>query len=108
MASLEKSLAINPRHFSARVALGNFSIKAGNPAEALKIASALGDEFPDNSASAILRGDAYLADKQWTKAEQAYADALRTVECAGTEAIPRDCLLRRCRQRQGNSTRLDA
>ena len=53
-----------------------------------------GDEFPDNSASAILRGDAYLADKQWTKAEQAYADALRTeVECAGTETIPRDCLL---------------
>ncbi len=80
------ALRLQPDFLDAQRALIQFSVKAGNPLEAMKIAQKIQTQRPNEATGWLIEGDIKTAGGDWDNAAGAYRRALK-ITPAGQNAI---------------------
>ncbi len=70
--ALAKAITLSPKDITARLTLARWEAGSGNYAEASKLAAAIKQDFPKQSAGYLLAGEIFLAEKKLAEARKQF------------------------------------
>lgn len=71
-----KAISLSPRDMTARLTLARWEARGGNFAEAHKLAAAIKQDFPKQSAGYLLAGEIFLAEKKLAEARKQFEQGI--------------------------------
>jgi len=76
--AMSKAISLSPRDMTARLTLARWEASSGNYGEAHKLAAAIKQDFPKQSAGYLLDGEIYLAEKKMAEARKQFDQGIAT------------------------------